>query len=77
MPPQWPRATLLPVTLRVTSWFGKSFTAVSYCIPLRPDRDLERTEIPIYDVKGHGEIINAIDGCGIPYACIADHYLMS
>ncbi len=28
-------------------------------------RDLERLDVPVFDVKGHDEIINAIDGCGI------------
>jgi len=27
-------------------------------------RDLENSEIPVYSVKGHSEIINSIDGCG-------------
>jgi len=27
-------------------------------------RDLENPELPIYTIKGHSEIINAIDGCG-------------
>ena len=27
-------------------------------------RDLENSEIPIYSIKGHSEIINSIDGCG-------------
>lgn len=27
-------------------------------------RDLEKLDKPIYSVKGHGEIINAIDGVG-------------
>ncbi len=27
-------------------------------------RDLDRTELPIYSVKGHNEIINSIDGIG-------------
>jgi len=27
-------------------------------------RDLENPELPIYSVKGHTEIINAVDGCG-------------
>ncbi|KAI9207058.1 WD40-repeat-containing domain protein [Polychytrium aggregatum] len=26
--------------------------------------DLERTELPVYTVKAHGEIINCMDGCG-------------
>jgi len=27
-------------------------------------RNLERTDLPVYSVKGHKEIINAIDGVG-------------
>ena len=27
-------------------------------------RDLENSEVPIYSIKGHSEIINSIDGCG-------------
>ena len=27
-------------------------------------RDLEKTELPLYSVKGHKEIINSIDGVG-------------
>ena len=29
-----------------------------------PCRDLERIEAPVYSVKAHESIINAIDGCG-------------
>ena len=28
------------------------------------NRDLERIEVPVYSVKGHSEIINAIDAIG-------------
>ena len=56
-------------------WYVNS--VLWYRMALRPSRDLERTEIPIYDVKAHGEIINAIDGCGMHPACAEKCDLMA
>jgi hypothetical protein len=41
------------------------YNRIIYNIIYRNDfRDLEKIEKPIYSVKGHKEIINAIDGVG-------------
>ena len=33
-------------------------------IALSSNRDLERIEAPVYSVKAHEQIVNAMDGCG-------------
>ena len=51
----------------VTSKFGEQCEREKKCVILtnaRSSRDLEKIDRPIYSVKGHKEIINAIDGVG-------------